>query len=299
MLIGTYRPVDLVLADHPLKGLNKELEVHQLCREIALEPLSEVDIAEYLTVPSPEAGQSAALADLLHRHSGGNPLFMVAALEHLSQRGMISRENASWQPRLPLEQIVVGVPEDLRQMIEARIERLSVEEQRALEAASIVGAAFTVDVGASAAGLVPEEFEDLCDRLSRRHRFVSAAATQPPDSDLSARYEFVHALYREVFYQRQAPCRRAKLHRRVGEKLEALFSKQLSDVAPELADHFEKCADWSRAIKYLRLAAERAARRCAHREATALLEQAFALATKLPDGDRAATEMQMRQAADE
>jgi hypothetical protein len=51
-------------------------------------------------------------------HSGGNPLFRVAALEHLTQRGMISRERSSCQLQLPLEQIVVGVPEGLRQIIE-------------------------------------------------------------------------------------------------------------------------------------------------------------------------------------
>src|SRR6202035_5033547 len=31
MLIGTYRPVDLTLADHPLKALERELLLHQLC----------------------------------------------------------------------------------------------------------------------------------------------------------------------------------------------------------------------------------------------------------------------------
>jgi predicted ATPase len=49
MVIGTYRPVDIVLSDHPLKGLKQNLLVHQLCREIALEPLGEADITEYVT----------------------------------------------------------------------------------------------------------------------------------------------------------------------------------------------------------------------------------------------------------
>jgi hypothetical protein len=294
MLIGTYRPVDLALADHPLKALKQELLMHKLCREIALEPLSEADISAYLSAPAPDASQPAGLAELMHRHSGGNPLFMVAALEHLTQRGMISCENKSWQLRLPLEQIVVGVPEGLRQMIEAQIERLSLEEQRALEAASIVGAAFAVDVAAATADQAPDEFDDLCDSLSRRHRIVRAAATQSPsDANGSPRYEFVHALYREVFYQRQAPGRRAKLHRRVGERLEVLFSERLSDVAPDLADHFEKSSDWPRAIKYLRLAADRAGRRYAHREATAMLQQALRLAGRLPDSDRAAIETEI------
>jgi predicted ATPase len=196
--------------------------------------------------------------------------------------------------RQPLEQIVVGVPEGLRHMIEAQIERLSVEEQRALEAASIVGAAFAVDVAAAAADQGPDQFEDLCDRLSRQHRIVRTATMQPlSDSNASPRYEFVHALYREVFDQRQAPGRRAKLHRRVGEALEILFSERLSDVAPDLADHFEKSSDWPRAIKYLRLAADRAGGRYAHREATGLLQQALGLASRLPDSDRASTKTEI------
>jgi len=290
MLIGTYRPVDLALADHPLKALKQDLLLHKLCQEIALEPLSEADISAFLAAPSPEASEPAGLAKLMHRHSGGNPLFLVAALEHLTQRGLISRESGAWQMRQPLEQIVVGVPEGLRHLIEAQIERLSVEEQRALEAASIAGAAFTVDIGAATAGMTAEDFEDLCDRLSHRHCIVRVAATQAlASANASPRYEFVHELYREVFYQRQAPGRRAKLHRRVGEALEVRFSQRLSDVAPDLADHFEKSADWPRAIRYLRLAADRAGRRYAHREATVLLQQALGLGSGLPDSDRAST----------
>jgi predicted ATPase len=125
---------------------------------------------------------------------------------------------------------------------------------------------------------------------------VRVAATQAlPNANASPRYEFVHAMYREVFYQRQAPGRCARLHRRVGEQLEALFSERLSDAAPDLADHFEKAADWARAIKYLRLAADRAGKRYAHRDATVLLQQALGLAGKLSDADRAATETEILQ----
>src|SRR5260221_80761 len=143
--------------------------LHNFCQAIALDPLSKANISAFLASQSPEASEPAGLAGLMHRHSGGNPLFLVAALEHLTRRGLISRESGAWQIRQPLEQIVVGVPEGLRHLIEAQIERLSVEEQRALEAASIAGAAFTVDIGAAAAGMTVEDFEYLCDRLSTIH----------------------------------------------------------------------------------------------------------------------------------
>ena len=148
-------------------------------------------------------------------------------------------------------------------MIDAQIARLRPEEQRMLEVASVTGAVFTASVCAAAANLEPEHFEALCETLARRQHLVRAAgAQQLPDGSVSQRYAFVHALYREVCYWRQAPGRRATLHRRLGERLEALFAARLSDVASELAYHFAAGAEWMRAIQYLRLAAERRAALC-------------------------------------
>jgi len=296
MLIATYRPVDVALAEHPVKALKEDLLVHQLCREIALKPLGEPEIAEYLAAESSGAKLPPGLAGVVHRHSEGNPLFMVAALDHLTERGLISRENGGWQLKSPLEKIDLEVPESLRQMIEAQIERLTPEEQRALELASVTGISFLASISASAANLDPEDFEDLCEKLSRRHHIVRSAGSQRLAGGIvSQRYEFEHALYREVFYGRLAPGRRAKLHRSVGERLETLFSEHSDEVAPELAHHFEQGSDWQRAIKYLRLVADLAGRRYAHREATAILQHALELSSQLPERERAVVETEILQ----
>src|SRR5580693_6833430 len=50
--------------------------------------------------------------------------------------------------------------------------------------------------------------------------------------------------------------RRGKLHLRIGERLEALYAGHENEVAAELAEHFEEASDWTRAVKYLRLAAD-------------------------------------------
>src|SRR6202790_1707611 len=109
-----------------------DLLVHRLCRKIDLPPLSEVEVEEYLGAQSPASRPPPGLAALVYRHSEGNPLFMVAALEHMTQRGFLSHENGNWQLHVPLEEIDLEVPENLRGMIEAQIERLSPEEQRVL-----------------------------------------------------------------------------------------------------------------------------------------------------------------------
>src|SRR5258705_13969306 len=97
---------------------------------------------------------------------------MVAALDHMTKRALISRENGSWHLQVPLAQIDLAVPDDLRRMIEAQLDRLSPEEQRVLELASIVGASFSAIVTGSAADVDPQTFEDLCEGLSRQHHIV-------------------------------------------------------------------------------------------------------------------------------
>jgi predicted ATPase len=282
MLIATCRPLDLEPRNHPLKALGQDLLVHRLCHEFALAPLTEAEVRQYLALRSSGASVPRGLSALLHRHSEGNPLFMVATLDHMTKRALISRENGSWQLQVPLAQIDLAVPDDLRRMIEAQIERLSPEVQRVLELASIAGASFSATVINLEADVDPQRFEDLCEDLSRRHQIVRRVAPRHfPDGTIAERYEFVHALYRQVIYDRLAPRRRARLHRRIGERLAALHPQLTHEVVLELAHHFEAAADWRRAVEYLRLAADIARRRLAHSQADCLLQRAVELASRL------------------
>ena len=291
LVILTMRPVDMAAPDHALKRLKQDLLVHHLCREMTLAPLEKADVAEYLGAESPGGSLPEGFAELIHRHSEGNPLFMIAALEHMTEQGQISRENGRWRLRVPIEEMALEVPETLRQMIESQIDHLTSEQQRALEVASVNGVLFSASVNAMPAALDEEKFEGLCDELARRHHMVRwAGSRQFPDGTVAVRYEFTHALYREVFYHRQTPGRRAKLHLRIAERLEALCAKHENEVAAELAGHFEQGSDWQRAIKYLRLAADTAARRFEPRQAAEILEHALELVKKVPDAERAGSE---------
>jgi DNA-binding winged helix-turn-helix (wHTH) protein len=296
MLIGTYRAVDIAFAEHPLKAVNQNLAVHQLCHEIALDPLGEYDISSYLAAESPDGRVPEGLANLLYRHSEGNPLFMITALAHMGRRGLISDTGGAWQLSVPLDEIDLDVPEDLRQMIEAQMERLSSEEQRALEAGSVEGVFFSPGVCASAANLGEEEFEDLCEMLSRQKLMLRWVETRDfPEETVSPRYGFIHALYREVFYRRLTGGRRAKLHLRVGQRLEDLYHGREIEIAAELAHHFEQSYDWVRAVKYLQLAADADIRRYVPREAVAILQHALELAGRMPEDGRDLSEIEVLQ----
>jgi len=243
MLIGTCRPVDLAFSEHSLKVLKQDLLVHHLCQEIALEALREADVAEYLVAESGAAVVPEGLTRLVHRHTEGNPLFLMAVLDHMQQRGFITHDKESWRIHVPLENIGLEVPETLRQTIEAQIDHLSPAEQLVLEVASLASAGdsrFAVAPGAAAAELEPEAFEHACEKLVRRHCILRAAKPEKfPDGTVSACYEFVHALCREVCYERIAPGRRATLLKRLAPWSEVHLT-QPNECAAWLAGHFEE-----------------------------------------------------------
>jgi predicted ATPase len=288
MLIGTYRPADVKPAEHPLEAVKQDLLVHRLCHEIVLQPLEEAEVAEYLGIEWEGAAVPEGFAGLIHRYTGGNPLFMCAVLEHMQDRGLITAEHGVWHIETPLENIDLEAPESLRHMIELQIERLSEEEQRVLEIASVLRKfPLSVAIGAAVSNLEPDTVEELLDGLARRHQVVRSVGVRNYRTGPSPCYEFVHVLYREVFYSRLGPARRKKLHRRVAENLEALHVFTETEVASELAQHFELGEDWLRAIKYLQFAADIAGWRFEPRQAASILEHALELVKKLPEAERA------------
>jgi predicted ATPase len=75
-----------------------------------------------------------------------------------------------------------------------------------------------------------------------------------------------------------------RLHQRLGERQESGYGARTTEIAAELAMHFERGQDGQRAVTYLRQAADTALRRQAHREAIRYLERALALLPTIPDG---------------
>jgi len=242
LLIGTYRAGELALGEHPLRALRQELQLHGLCEELPLPALTENEITTYLS-GVPGAAPPEGLAGLIHRHTEGNPLFMVTLLEHLCQRGLLAKLQGRWQLHARLDTIEFEVPETLREMIDARVGRLSADEQALLEVASIIGVEFRPRWCADALGGDPERTEELCRALAERHcilrRSENDCAGQSPDEQ--SRYEFVHAMYREVLYRRQSAARRTGLHLKVGRALESASATVVSpQLAHILAYHFER-----------------------------------------------------------
>lgn len=294
LVIGTLRPLEALLNENPIKMLKDELLAHRLCSEINLAGLTKSDIAEYLDQLSTGSDLRNGLAELFYRRSEGNPLFMVAALEHSFEQRLLFEEGGQLHLRTPLDQLDLDIPQSLRSMIEAQINRLSAEEKRVLEAASVAGAVFSPKSIAAASEQAAERVEDSCHDLARRNQIIRTAGMQQlANGTTLALYEFVHVLYRDVLYERQPPGRRSTRHHVIGNQLESLHECHTDEIAAELALHFEQASDWGRTVKYLRLAAENSERRYAHREAISLLLRALELVSSIPAEQKRDAELQI------
>jgi predicted ATPase/DNA-binding winged helix-turn-helix (wHTH) protein len=286
LIVGVYRPADMISRGHPLNAVQQELKIGRRCEELALEFLSEASVGEYLAARFPDNRFPARLARLIHERTEGGPLFMINVVDYLVDRGLIAQVDGKWEFKVEIEMIALETPENVRQMIEKQIDRLGKDDQRMLEAASVAGADFSAVTVAAALEEDVIKVEGCCEELARRRQFLKAIRTsESPDRSAAARYGFIHALYQNALYHRIPIARRSQLHRRIGECEETSVGESAGEIAAELAMHFEQGRDFDRAVNYLQHAADNANRAFAYEEAVMLARRGIELLEKLPDTD--------------
>ena len=223
------------------------------------------------------------LTALILERTDGNALFLVNIVEHLVQQRPVVRRAGQWTLRAGAEAQVASLPEGLRQLLLRRIQALPPEVCRVLEAASVVGKAFTV-AAVAAGAQAPWRTSRRCVKGWRRSSTSSTMRTGVwPDGTSGGRYHFQHALYQQVLYDQIGTARRMQLHQRIGMRLEAGYGARAREIAARLAVHFERGGATAQAVRYVQQAAENAARRNAHHEAITALRKGLALLATLPE----------------
>jgi predicted ATPase len=274
LVLGTYRPVDLVLHTHPLRGL-----VHDLPLELLLVE----DVAAYLAgrLGGPVA---PALVAFVHARTDGHPLFLVTLVEHLLEQRLLARSAGQWTLRAGGEARVAQLPEEVRQVMARRLDTLPAAARQVLEVASVVGQTFAAAAVAAGTQDTVEAVDAVCDGLVTAQRVLEdTGVTVWPDGTRGSGYRFHHALSQQVLYEALGPTRRAQLHRQMGARLEAGYGARAGDIAAPLARHCERGGEVARAVHFLQQAADTATRRQAYPEAIAALRKGLMLLATLPE----------------
>jgi DNA-binding CsgD family transcriptional regulator/tetratricopeptide (TPR) repeat protein len=269
LLLATFRDTE---ADVPpeladtLADLRRSDEVERL----RLGGLSGAEIGEFVQRASgcDPGSELLELAKTIEGLTGGNAFLLGELWRALDETGAVEVSAGAIRIVRPLEQLTS--PESVREVTGQRLSRLAPETIELLELAATVGAEFELDVVRGAAGLAESEL-----LAALEEAVASGMIEELPSQSLSCR--FTHELVRRALYDEISRARRAELHLRVGEALEAAGADSGRALA-DLAYHFAAGVPFGgseRAVEHNLRAARAAAGALAFEEAAQGLRTAI------------------------
>jgi DNA-binding SARP family transcriptional activator len=253
LIIGAYRSTE---RGDTFASAMAELRRDRFAAQLDIRGLSESETSELVRV---RAGVSPAraFAHALYEETEGNPFFVEEIIRHLIEAGVqVGSASASELQRF-------GLPEGVKQVIAFRLGRLEAPAAELLRVAAVIGRDIDAALLERVVVLGEEEF------LAALEEALGAELLVESD-DNPGNYLFSHALIRETLYESMSAPRRGRIHKRVGEAIEAMQGRRQERYLPELAYHFTRAADpedAEKAITYAFRAGEQATTMLAHEEA--------------------------------
>lgn len=238
---------------------------HQVVRLAALAAQDGAALADALL--SRYAAPHPALRTLLAEQAVGNPYYMEALLQMLMDAGAAQAVDGRWEVQHALLQ-AQRVPATLVGVLQATLDALDARELRSLQQASVVGTRFW---DAALAAIDPEATAQL-PALTRRALALLQAHSAFTDTQ---EYAFRHHLLHQVTYDTVLKPDRRSAHARVARWLQTRGRE--TELASQIAEHFEHAGDTPQAISYWLRAAEDAAQREADTVALRHADRALAL----------------------
>jgi predicted ATPase/class 3 adenylate cyclase len=227
---------------------------------------------ELLAIPEMPGG----LQQKILERSGGVPFYLEEILRMLIDKGAIYREADHWRAVPGMEAVFQNVPDSLEGLILARFDRLDPLQRRVLQVASVIGKSFGLPLLEQVMrALSSEDIDPAVVELAEREFIL------PTPGEPAADYSFRHVLMTEAIYNTMLRKERAGLHGQVGDALETLQGGRTESQVELLARHYSRSPRLEKALHYLILAGQKAARGYANAQAQSAFEEALELLPKI------------------
>jgi tetratricopeptide (TPR) repeat protein len=197
----------------------------------------------------------------------GNPFLIEESVRVLVETGALIGEHGAYRPTRPIQ--AIEVPATVQVILAARIERLSGDDKRLLQTASVIGKNVPVALLRAVADAGEDDVQRGLAHLRAAELLYETRLS--PDAE----YTFKHALTHDVTYGALLPDRRRDLHARIAGAIERVYPDRLGEHVERLAHHALRGELWEQAVTYLRRAGLKASARSANREAVSYFEQAL------------------------
>jgi DNA-binding SARP family transcriptional activator/pimeloyl-ACP methyl ester carboxylesterase len=244
-------------------------------RRLYLHPFQAATAETFITILLGSDPSLAAIKRELAQRCAGNPFFLEATVRMLAEQGVLAGEPGGY--RLAAAPAPLGIPDTVRAVLAARIDRLPAPQKLLVQLASVIG----LNVPHSLlAAVAPWSEEDLLQHFAG----VQAAGLMYESRLLpDAQYSFRHVLTQEVAYRGLLREDRRSIHLHVAQAIETCFADRLGEFAEALARHYEQGGQWRRAAACYGQAAARAKERYALHSADAYCRQALDCAARSGD----------------
>ena len=211
-------------------------------REIRIAPLAGDGAKAFLDSLLGNDHSLVPLKQLLINRTDGNPFFMEESVRTLHEMNFIGGSAGGYKLLKATES--VRIPESAKAILSARIDRLTEDDKRVLQAAAVIGKDVPFALLARICDIDEAEVRDAMVRLQSQE-FLYEASLFP-----ELIYTFRHSLVQEVSYDSLLGDRRIGLHQAivtVSEEQENTSLERLS----ALACHAFRGELWDKAVAYL------------------------------------------------
>ena len=270
LVICTYRDVGIEVTRPFAQTVETLLRQKQATR-MPLRRLPQDGVKNMLAAMSNQAPPSS-LVRVIFEETEGNPFFVEEVFRHLSEEGKLFDQDGKWLPGLRIDRL--QVPEGVRLVLGRRLDRLGEDARRVLTTAAVIGRSFSLRLLEELENNHPDAALNAVEEAERAHLVVP----EPDGRDM--RYRFVHELVRQTLAESLSLPRRQRLHARIADSIERVYSGNIEAQASQLAHHLFQAGamgDPEKTTKYLVLAAGKARAGSAYEEALGHLDHALLL----------------------
>jgi class 3 adenylate cyclase/tetratricopeptide (TPR) repeat protein len=253
-------PMLLLLGWRP--DFDDPLVRHEAVRLLPLGPLGASDARELAGRLLGDGGADDAAR--LARRAAGNPLF-------IESEAAARREQGTAAP----------LPDTVRALLGARIDRTGPDEKRLMEVMATHGEPAPIEFLAELAELPLAGTAEAAAALTERRLAVAEGV------GTGATLACAHALIQDVTYADMTRARRRLLHARVLHVLERRAGDAFDPVVETLSRHARLAEDFPRLVRFARAAGKRAAARNANSEAVRFYSDALDALGRMPGADPA------------
>lgn len=253
LIVATYRVEE---AGPTLRRLIRDLRRAGLVTQISVNRLTVDEVTAMIRRMAGMDEGAERFSLRIYERTAGNPFFVIEVIKSLFEQGLLRQEPGGWATTwedFASDYQTLPLPLSVREVVEARLERLDENTRLVLETAAVIRQPFEFSTVQIASGLSEIEALDAFDAMLRVGLIHEIAV----DVEGST-YDFSHPLIREVVYQNLSGARRQHLHCRVGQALEATHLPSPNGVVDRLAYHFGLGGTREKALKYAVAAGHRA-----------------------------------------